>query len=316
MPDLGARPTDPILGNTVEEYHEAIGHQQIACVQSLARLPKSPLILAGPGTYLPTRDKKRKALQSYLAMVKYLLPTDQSMQYPCLWHPDLHLEDIFVNPENLTNVVGITDWQAVEVAPLFHQVRRPYFLDYEGPPSINLERLRPPDDPAQLDPEAKDLHLQMELSAAYQTLVHDQNPSLYRVMDFLETSSFELLLLARNLLVDGEALYLAQVVDLEETWLELPGVKEGGDAPFPFDFSDEEKAEIAADARSAMCGMDLVQAVKERIIEHFPKRQIVQNGQGEESYDALRQMKEKVIGAYADDGNSKQAWQDSWPFGN
>ena len=314
--NLDAHPSNAVLGSTVEEYHEAIGHQQIACVQSLARLPKSPLILSGPGTYQPTREKKRKALQSYLAMVKYLLPTDRSIEYPCLWHPDLHLENIFVDPENSTKIVGIIDWQAVEVAPLFNQVRRPYFLDYEGPPISNLQPPTPPEDPAQLDPATKALHLQMKLSVAYKTILHDQNPGLFRVLKYLETPSFELLLLARDLLVDGEALYLAEVVKLEKIWEELPGVQESIDAPFPFDFSNEEKAEIAADARSAVCGMDLVQGVKERVNKFVPKCGIVQNDQNDESRDALRQMKEKVIGTYANVGDSKQAWQDSWPFGN
>ena len=306
--------TDLVLGNNVEDYHEAIGQQQLACVQSLARLPKSPLILPGPGTYQPTREKKRKALQSYLAMVQYLLPTDHFIEYPSLWHPDLHLENIFVDPENLTKVVGITDWQAVEVAPLFAQVRRPYFLDYEGPPTVNLEYPSFPEDPAQLCPTAKALDLQLKLSAAYKMILRDQNPGLYRVVNFLETPSFELLLLARNLLVDGEALYLAQVVALEETWAELPGVDE--DVPFPFDFSDEERAEIAADARSAMCGMDLVQGIKERVTERSSERGILQHGHMEESRDAVRQMRENVILAFANDGSSKQAYQDSWPFDN
>lgn len=247
-------------------------------------------------------------------MVKYLLPTDHSIEYPSLWHPDLHLENIFVDPENLTKIVGIIDWQAVEVAPLFDQVRRPYFLDYEGPLTVNLECLSLPEDPAQLDPATKGLDLQLKVSAAYKIILHDQNPGLYRVVNFLETPSFELLLLARDLLVDGEALYLAQVVDLEEKWAELPGV--GEDVPFPFDFADEERAEIAADARSAMCGMDLVQGVKERVSERFPERRIIRTNQYEESRDAIRQMKENVIFANANDGNSKQAWQDSWPFGN
>lgn len=302
----------------MEEYHAAIGHQQIACVQRLARLPKSPLILCGPGTYQPTREKKLRALQCYLAMIEYLLPTDQSIQSPCIWHPDLRLENIFVNPENPTEVVGIIDWQSVEVAPLFHHVRQPYFLDYEGPPMVGLERPRILENLAQLDPAAqraaKALDLQMSLSVAYKTLLHHQNPCLYRAMSFLETPSFDFLLLARNLLVDGEALYLAQVVELEKTWAELPGVKESGGAPFPFHFSDEEKAEIEADARRAVSGMDVMQGVKDTIGDLFPERGMVRNDQYEESRDALRQMKDQVIGTYAGDENSKEAWQDSWPF--
>lgn len=247
-------------------------------------------------------------------MFQYLLPTDHTIEYPSLWHPDLQLEHIFVDPENLTKVVGIIDWQAVEVAPLFAQVRQPNFLDYEGPPTMNLDGVSLPKDLAQLEPADKALDLQLKLSAAYKMILRDQNPGLCHVSEFLATPSFELLLLARNLLVDGEALYLDQVVHLEDTWAELPGV--GEDVPFPLHFSEEERTEIAADARSAICGMDFLQGLKERVTERCPERAIAQNGHSEESRGAMRQMNGDVIVGFPNDGTSKQACQDSWPFNN
>ena len=154
----------------------------------------------------------------------------------------------------------------------------------------------------------------MILSAAYIEILCDRNPGLRGVVNFVETPSFKLLLLARNLLVDGEALYLDLIKNLEQTWAELPGV--GENVPFPLNFSDEEQAEIEADARSAMCGMELAHSIKEGITERCPERAIVQNGPFEESRDAMRQMNWDAIAAFANDGNSKQAYQDSWPFNN
>lgn len=296
------------------DYHEAIGQQQIACVKNFARMPKSPLMISGPGTYQPTRAKKHKALQSYLKMVRYLLPTDRTIEYPSLWHPDLQLENILVDPKNPTQVVGIIDWQAVEVAPLFAQARRPDFLDYEGLPTVVLDYASLLGDLAQLDSTSKALDSQLILSAAYVKILRDQNPGLHSVVNFVETPSFKLLLLARNLLVDGEALYLDLLVDFEKTWAELPGV--GKNVPFPCDFSDEERAEIISDARSAMCAMELGHSIKERITERRPQHALVQNGPFEGSRDAMRQMKWDAIAAFANDGNSKQAYQDSWPFNN
>ncbi len=152
-------------------------------------------------------------------MVKNLIPTDQSIQSACLWH--LHVDNIFVDPKNPTEVTGIMDWQSTEVAPLFNHARQPHLMDYDGPPTLGLERPRLPKDLAQLDPaaqeQAKALYLKSSLSTLYKTLIYKQNSRLYRALAFRETPSFDLLLLARNLLVDGEATYLAQVMELEKT---------------------------------------------------------------------------------------------------
>ena len=276
------------------------------------------MTLCGPGTYQPTQEKKLKALQCYLAMIKYLLPTDQSIQSSCLWHDDLHIENIFVDPKNPTEVIGIIDWQSAELAPLFEHARQPYFLDYDGPPTFGLERPRLPENLAQLDPaaqkEAKALFLKQSLSALYKAVLHRQNPRLYRAMAFHETPSFDLLLLARNLLVDGEATYLAQVLELEKTWAELPGVCARGAAPFLFRFSNEERAEIEADVSGALRGIEAMREIQESLGELFPERGIVRNDQYEETRDALRQIREQVIDMYARDEKEKEIWREGWPF--
>ena len=276
------------------------------------------MTLCGPGTYQPTQEKKLKALQYYLAMIKYLLPTDHTIQSSCLWHDDLHIENIFVDPKNPTEVIGIIDWQSAGLAPLFEHARQPYFLDYDGPPTFGLERPRLPENLAQLDQaaqkEAAALYLNQYLSALYKAVLHKQNPCLYRAMAFRETPSFDLLLLARNLLVDGEATYLALVLELEKTWAELPGVCARRTAPFPFRFSNEERAEIEADTNGALRGIEAMREVQESLGELFPERGIVRNDQYEETRDALRQIREQVIDVYPRDEKEKEIWREGWPF--
>ena len=226
-----------------------------------------------------------------------------------------------MDPENPTKLVGIIDWQSTELAPLFEHARQPYFLDYEGPPIVGLERPRLPDNLTQLDPpaqtEAKALFLKQSLSALYRALHHRQNPRLYCAIAFQETSSFDALLLARNLLVDGEATYLAQVVEMERTWLDLPGVvARGGPTPFPFHFTKEEITEIESDVNGALRGMEAMREVSESLGELFPEQGIVRNDQYEESRAALRQIREQVIDAFAKDERDRELWREGWPFDN
>lgn len=110
-------------------------------------------------------------LYSYLQLVQYLLPTDQSITAPFLWHSDLHTENIFLNPKQPTEILGIIDWQSTEVSPLFDHARQPYFLDYKGPQVNGLE---PPDFPENFDKltlakqhEARSLYLKMSLSTMF-----------------------------------------------------------------------------------------------------------------------------------------------------
>ena len=128
-----------LLGDSVEDYLAAIGNREITCVKGMLRLPKSPITLRWPGTYIMCREQKLKALNSYLTVVKYLSPIDRPVTTSCLWHPDLHQENIFVNPEHSSDVVAISIGSRLR-EPLFNQVRQPYFLDYEGPPTQGLER--------------------------------------------------------------------------------------------------------------------------------------------------------------------------------
>lgn len=307
-----------MVGNTLEECQSAIGYREIACVKSLPQLPKSPITLCGPGTYQPTRERKLKALHSYLTIMKYVLPTDQSITTSCLWHDDLHVENIIVNPENPTEVLGIIDWQTTELAPLFQHARQPHFLDCNGPLVRGLKRPLLPENFTELDPaaqkETKTTFLNMSLSALYKFLTYKQNPRLYHAIEFRESPSFDFLWLARNLLIDGEATYLAQIVELEETWADLPGVRACGSVPFPFQFSSEEKAEIASDVSGMLRGMEAMDSIKTALGDLFPEKGIVQAEHYDETKDALQQMKEQVIEAFARNESERAAWREEWPF--
>ncbi|KAL2038360.1 hypothetical protein N7G274_009009 [Stereocaulon virgatum] len=119
-------------------------------------------------------SKNLNASQCYLVMIKYILPTDQSIQSSCPWHDDLHVENIFVNSESLTKVTGIVDWRWVGLGPLFKHACQPYLLDYNIPPTVGLDRPALSKNIAQRDPavqkESNSLYLKQSLCVFYKTL--------------------------------------------------------------------------------------------------------------------------------------------------
>ncbi len=303
----------------MEDYLAAIGNREITCVKDMTQLPKSPITLRGPGTYMTCKGKKLRAMQSYLTIAKYLVPSDRSIASSCLWHPDLHQENIFVNPEDPREIVAIIDWQSTELAPLFNQVRPPYFLDYNGPPTHGLERPELPDDYDELDDAsqtiAMSVYLSQMLATMYRLLLRNKAPLLFHTWEFQQTTSFELLLLAQRLLIDGEAQYMASILALDDTWLDLPGVVAQGSPPYPFHFSPTERTEIEADEKRAAEGMNLMSSVRDSIgRDLFPERGMVPVDRYDEAKNALNQIKDQVLDLYAHNEHERKLWKENWPF--
>lgn len=211
-----------------------------------------------------------------------------------------------MNPSKPTEIVGLIDWQSTELAPLYNHARQPYIIDYHGPPVHGLEPPRLPPNMAELDKaeqkRAQMLFLNQSLCILYNTLVHQQSPPLYHALEFQQTPSFSLLLLARNLTVDGEATYLAKVAELEAIWGTLPGV---GTAAYPFTFSAAQRAEIESDVEGSVRGMELMRGIQDSLGDLFPERGIVRPEQYAEALDALGQMREQVIEQYATNEQEK-----------
>jgi hypothetical protein len=212
-------------------------------------------------------------LDCYSHLIIHIIPDDTSASSAHIWHSDLHVANIFVDPSERTNIVGIIDWQSTEMAPLYFQARQPHIIDYEGPPVYGLEQPQPPKDLEGLDEsekrKAETLHLQRSLCSLYNSVTHHQNPKLYAALQFQDTTSYTLLLLARNLLIDGEASYLLQLAELESKWNDLPGAR---GSVYPFKFSAKEREEMEADVKGAVRGMKAMRAIREEIGELFPDR--------------------------------------------
>ncbi|KAG6020782.1 hypothetical protein E4U40_005846 [Claviceps sp. LM458 group G5] len=296
MFDAGRGDIEFDRGKSLEEYHAAIGRREIACVQHISHLPPSPVSLQGPGLYQPTREKKVAALECYLKLLKYLLPADRSLRTSHLWHSDLHAGNVLVDPGNRTRVIGLIDWQSTELSPLYFQARQPHFIDYKGPAIRGSERPKLPPDFDQLEGVAKEaaysLYLDQSLCAMYRLLVYLKMPKVIDCFEFQDSVSFALLLLARTILVLGEAPYLAQVCDLEKDWEAFPGAQ--GSA-FPLTFTATERQTIQEDVESVVVGAQAMNILKERLGGSFPEQGFVLENEYNEVVGALAQATSEVL---------------------
>ncbi|KAF2685338.1 hypothetical protein K458DRAFT_403544 [Lentithecium fluviatile CBS 122367] len=132
---------------------------------------------------LPTNSgRKLQTLNCCLKLLKDILPNGPNISSRHLWHSDLHVANIFVDPAQPTKIVSLIDWQSTGISPLYFHVRQPYIMDYDGPRMYGLERPELPSNIETLDASAKEnaemLYYQQALCALYNTLTHQQTTRL------------------------------------------------------------------------------------------------------------------------------------------
>jgi len=116
------------------------------------------------------------------------------------------------------------------------------------------------------------------------TLTHHQNPRLYAALQYQATQQYLLLILARNILIDGEVSYLSQLAELESTWSDLSADKLSA---CPFAFSDNDRDGLEADMEGVIRGMQAMRSIRGSLGELFPEQGIVRTDQYDEALDAL-----------------------------
>ncbi|KAL4954537.1 hypothetical protein BDW69DRAFT_193970 [Aspergillus filifer] len=248
--------------STVEDYERATGHREAYCVKNLPYLPHTSHI----------------------------------------WHDDIHTEDVFVNPDDPAEITAFIDWQSTELAPLYNRVIQPYILDYDGPRLDDL--LEQPklagiealfqDEPEPVARRKTDsLFMKMSLIALYRFILFMRVPRLFKALKFRQTDSLQLLLLARNISIDGEATYLDLLAEQQEmNRAGIPRLANGKGKP-PVSFSNHELQEIDQDAEAAARSMELMGDLRRMIgMQYFQADGMISHEQFKELEQILPNVRE------------------------
>ncbi|KAI2708403.1 hypothetical protein CBS147332_6464 [Penicillium roqueforti] len=226
----------------------AIAQREIATAKAGLRYPLMPEgLFSGPGQYQPSLSKKLPSLQNYLKVAPHVLPENKATHASVLWHGDLHSQNIFVDPADPSRIVGIIDWQSVSACPLFTQVGRPAFLDYNGPVPEDLGKVAfPPNfDSMDLDEQrkAKALHRAQTLHNLYLVRCLQLNETVFQAIQDQNTLRHQVIVVPGLVLMDYQPLLNSLLRDVEKEWAHIIGAGRDGSSPgtpFPLQFSDEE----------------------------------------------------------------------------
>lgn len=275
-------------------------------------------MVCGPGLYQPNAAKKSTAIESYLNIHDALLPNDPAITVPSLWHNDLHEENIFVDRKNPTKILGIIDWQSVDLLPLFDHNLEPAFIQYSGPKPETLEPPELGDTSGMSDEErarvTKD-YFDKALFVASRRIANKKLPAAYNGLEYQQTAAFDLLTIARRIFEFGEAHFHALTAELREAWPELTSMKDSAALrQFPITFNDKSLAIIQDDCEKSMRGMEIMNDFRARLGPLWPDKDAVSHDLYQDAKAALRELKDEVIEEFARSQDDKLEFKKLWPF--
>ncbi|KAL3473948.1 phosphotransferase enzyme family protein [Aspergillus californicus] len=283
----------------LKEYLVANATREKESILQLGDSPRLQGLFKGPRQYQPSRTAKLQAINSYTNIMRHLLPKNKADHRPVLWHPDLHGDNIFVDPKDPTQITGIIDWQAAHIAPLFLQARRPAILDVNGPLPQSLKLPTLPEDFHTLSSEEqvqdKKLHAEQMIYAYHEIELLRQSKDAGNALRGRETLLARISALVGSLFHDGEPIVLGLLMQVVDRWVEIVGSDDKGEplVKCPISFTEEEK-----NSSERTAGYD-------GFVAH-----------GE--YDSMRQavidLRERLLAEVAETQDEREAWEKAWPF--
>lgn len=273
-------------------------------------------MLSGPGLYQPTQAKKLWALNAYLQLLEYLLPTDSDpdMLPGHLWHDDLHDKNIFVDAADPTQITAVIDFQSSQIIPLFDHNLDPSFLDYHGlDVGDNLERpLCPETEGLTRDEKATVMREFMSHTfiVVWRLLNRSKSPVLNRTQAFGVSTAGNMLSIARRIYQIGEAHFAACLLDMRDAWVEA-GVTD----KFPIVLTPAQEEEIKRDANAADEGMQLILRLRDKLGMAWPYKGLAEHCQYDEVKELLRAARDEITKELTgDDKELGKEFLKRWPF--
>lgn len=127
-------------------------------------------------------EEMLELLDQYLELAPAMISpsTPDDVNASTLWHPDLHLDNLFVDPNTL-QITSLIDWQATAAAPLFYQCGVPKMVRHREPVSLDLSSWpKRPDNYNDLEHDqkkyAEKMHRSEHLHQYYLRITRRDNP--------------------------------------------------------------------------------------------------------------------------------------------
>lgn len=180
-------------------------------------------------------DRYISLLRQYLALAPYFLPeSTKSDQVKTLSHPDLHLDNIFVDPDT-KRITHIIDWQSAAISDVFLQHRFPRMLEPLKPTEAGKTV---PESQQTMEDNSPTKNV---MTQYYERLVKERNPRRSAILDedHLPIRTKPVSLVSGSWERQDLFSFRHSLINIAAHWSSLVGAN---GTPCPFDLSAEEYA--------------------------------------------------------------------------
>ncbi|PYH70967.1 phosphotransferase enzyme family protein [Aspergillus vadensis CBS 113365] len=177
--DIDRGPWETAMG-----YLSAVANREIVRIRHGHRNTNHATVPLGR---TPKQRKEHiQLLEKFLTVLPHILPSD-STHSPVMLHHDLHVDNIFVDGHDPTQITSIIVWQSVHIAPLFLMAKFPSLFNCEDDYTWGAVQPQLPTDFDVLpNAERKEAQRKLErlrLKKFYELASRKFNPSLVHAMD-------------------------------------------------------------------------------------------------------------------------------------
>jgi hypothetical protein len=303
-----------MTGPSINEYLHSRAARELACIDQFSSYPGQQGLFSGPNQYHPTKALKVGVLREYLKVATRIMPKDVNLSKPALWHPDLHGDNIFVDPSQPTKILNIIDWQAVNISPLFLQARHPSLIEFEGPIPEGFKPITLPDDFDTMSEEAqhqaKVLRAAQSLYKLYEITMLQQCPEIARALRFRDTLQGQITGIASSIFSDGEPILQGMLIRLQDEWAKCVGTS----MPCPLSFTANDRAQQQRLEASWSEGVELMHEVLTEIGAYQGWDGWVNHSNYSVYKERLARCRENFLDRYAETEEERSQWTRAWPF--
>lgn len=253
-------------------------------------------------------------LDRYLQLTPAMVPPkhEADIHSATLWHPDLHLNNVFVDPKS-KRINQVIDWQSAAVLPFFHQCRVPPMFRHPRPIDDDLNTLQKrPGNYKDLNQDEKkqiDILIASEgIHKYYLGTTHNQNQRHWVALQLKDDLRTQPAHIVPNIWEESNVFYLRRaLLRIVGAWEDLCLDR----GPCPVTFTDEELAQHAQEAENMEAVSGVLTLFRDRW--GLPPDGSVESAGYEEVKAELSQMREAFIEA-ADNEEDKFLAEKLWPY--